>query len=284
MLCEDLGTEHKTLLFHTEVRWLSKGNMLARLFELRNEVNQFLEFQKQIELSGEFRKLRVQVIFAYLSDIFDKLNLLNLKLQGGDSNIIYHRDTIAANIEKLQLWNRKILACNYSCFPKLLAITEEACFKTVFDESCIKTEISNHLQHLTDEFKRYFPNSYDDIFYRLATDPFHVEIDMLPEILQEQTLEIKNDSAAKYDFEKIDKPLFWVKYLEVYPSIAEEALKQFFPFSSTYLCERAFSAVVAIKTKYRNKLDIASDLRCALTSIQPRIGNLINTMQALPSH
>ncbi|XP_046681621.1 LOW QUALITY PROTEIN: protein ZBED8-like [Homalodisca vitripennis] len=42
ILCEDLGSDHKTLLFHTEVRWLSKGNMLGRLFELRDEVITFL--------------------------------------------------------------------------------------------------------------------------------------------------------------------------------------------------------------------------------------------------
>lgn len=38
ILSEDSGRDHKTLLFHTEIHWLSKGNMLARLFELRNEV------------------------------------------------------------------------------------------------------------------------------------------------------------------------------------------------------------------------------------------------------
>lgn len=139
--CEDLGTEHKTFLFHTEVRWLSKGNMLSRLFELRDEVFKFLEIQKQSELFLEFKKPWVQVIFAYLSDIFDSLNTLNLKLQGGDF-LIYHRDAITAYTEKLQLWKRKILASNYSCFPKLFAITEEAFFKEILDEIDTKNKIS----------------------------------------------------------------------------------------------------------------------------------------------
>lgn len=76
-----MGAEHKTLLFHTEERWLSKGNMLTRLYELRDEVIQFLEIQKQSELFVEFKKPWVRVMFAYLSDIFDSLNTLNLKLQ-----------------------------------------------------------------------------------------------------------------------------------------------------------------------------------------------------------
>jgi len=33
-LCSDFDSEYETLLFHTEVRWLSKGNMLARLYSL----------------------------------------------------------------------------------------------------------------------------------------------------------------------------------------------------------------------------------------------------------
>ena len=34
-LCKDMDSEHQALLFHTNVRWLSKGNMLGRLYELR---------------------------------------------------------------------------------------------------------------------------------------------------------------------------------------------------------------------------------------------------------
>lgn len=37
-----LNAEHDVLLFHTEVRWLSKVNMLERLYELKEEVEEFL--------------------------------------------------------------------------------------------------------------------------------------------------------------------------------------------------------------------------------------------------
>ncbi|GBO35358.1 Zinc finger BED domain-containing protein 5 [Araneus ventricosus] len=42
-LCEDMGSLHTTLLLHTEARWLSLGNVLTRLFELRHEVLNFFE-------------------------------------------------------------------------------------------------------------------------------------------------------------------------------------------------------------------------------------------------
>lgn len=42
-LCADLDAEYETLLYHTETRWLSKGNMLTRVFELREELKVFLK-------------------------------------------------------------------------------------------------------------------------------------------------------------------------------------------------------------------------------------------------
>jgi hypothetical protein len=41
ILCNEMGSEHDKLL-HTEVRWLSRGIVLSRLFELRSEVQIFL--------------------------------------------------------------------------------------------------------------------------------------------------------------------------------------------------------------------------------------------------
>ncbi|KAF2348029.1 protein of unknown function DUF4371 [Trinorchestia longiramus] len=95
-LCSDLGTDYKTLLFHTKVRWLSKGNMLSRLYELKNEVEIFLQKQKQDKLYEAFREKDFQHSLAYLVDFFEAINNLNLKLQGRNTNIIAHSDVIRA--------------------------------------------------------------------------------------------------------------------------------------------------------------------------------------------
>lgn len=181
------------------------------------------------------------MILAYLSDLFDTLNNPNLRLQGADSNIVTHRDAIKMYVEKLQLCIRKVSMnpSNYSSLSKVVSVSEEACFEDVFEGPLLKNLIINHLKNLKEEFSKYFPNFSEEI-YKLSTDPFNMDIQLLPEELQEEGIEIKNDSAARYDFEKMDKPLFWLKYLKVYPSVLEKTVRMYLPFSTTYMCEKAF--------------------------------------------
>jgi len=49
------------------------------------------------------------------------------------------------------------------------------------------------------------------------------------------------------------------------------ALKVLIPYLTTYECESAFSALLAIKTKGRNQLDTIHDMRVALSKTKPNI-------------
>ncbi|XP_076044912.1 zinc finger BED domain-containing protein 5-like [Oratosquilla oratoria] len=42
MLCKDMGSDYEALLLHTEARWLSRGKVLTRLYQVRDEVRLFL--------------------------------------------------------------------------------------------------------------------------------------------------------------------------------------------------------------------------------------------------
>ena len=44
-LCKQMDSNYENLLFHANVRWLSKGNMLARVYGLKDEVSIFFESQ-----------------------------------------------------------------------------------------------------------------------------------------------------------------------------------------------------------------------------------------------
>ena len=92
--CEQKDADHCNLLYHTEVRWLSKGNVVKRIFSLRIELMDFFVQQKK---EGLVRFLHEDVTsLAYLVDIFGKLNELNLSLQGQDKTIIDFIDALSA--------------------------------------------------------------------------------------------------------------------------------------------------------------------------------------------
>ena len=114
-VCEDLNSEHKQLLYYTKVRWLSRGNLVARVFELRDEIKIFLETAKP-ELAVHFENVKFLSCLAYLVDIFEVLNQLNLKMQGQGKDIIQFVDFARAFVEKLGNWKRKRQMVTLTCF------------------------------------------------------------------------------------------------------------------------------------------------------------------------
>ena len=94
-LCQDYGSEHSVLLFHTEVRWLSRGRALIRFFELRKEVKVFLK-GRDYDIIKEMESKEFIQILAYLSDIFSCLNKIRVSMQGINVNILKCREIINA--------------------------------------------------------------------------------------------------------------------------------------------------------------------------------------------
>ena len=76
-------------------------------------------------------------------------------------------------------------------------------------------------------------------------------------------------------FLRVDLAFFWSSILGSYPIVSEIVLKLLMPFPSTYLCEAAFSSMLVIKTKARNRFDVEPDLLYCLAVTQPRIQNLL---------
>lgn len=69
--------EHTGLLYHSEVRWLSRGTVLAHMLELHTSIREFLLLQKHTELAALFSDNVWITKLAYLADIFAELNKLN---------------------------------------------------------------------------------------------------------------------------------------------------------------------------------------------------------------
>ena len=78
-----MGSKYETLLYQTEVCWISCGKILKRVIELKDELRIFfLENEKGSKFVDFFCNERWLILVSYLSDIFEKVNDLNLSIQG----------------------------------------------------------------------------------------------------------------------------------------------------------------------------------------------------------
>ena len=280
-----MDADHYNLPYHTEVRWLSKGNVLKRVFTLRNELRDFFVQQKKEDL---VKFLNEDVVsLAYLVDIFSRLNELNLSLQGHDKTIVNFIDPLSAFQAKLELWERKMTMGEMAMFPTLNEFIEDAEDMRIDDD--IKSQIINNLLSLRSEFAKYFPDTTRDdlVFVRnpyLVSDSDVVNMFSGNDATQEEFIAPKNNSTAEDAFKEKYLPAYWSAMLASYPRVASIAIRLLMPFLSTWLCEAGFSALLGITNKARNKLIVEPDLRCALSTTEPRIDKLATKMQHQPSH
>ncbi|XP_072378006.1 zinc finger BED domain-containing protein 5-like [Diabrotica undecimpunctata] len=190
-------------------------------------------------------------------------------------------------IKKISLWQRRLHSSkpNFSSFPKLNDLLDDIQTLPLHLVSDLKDVISRYLEELKNQIRKYFPDvSSENWGFKLTRDPFHIEVDILPVNLQEQEIDLKCDSQARADFANKDLEEFWLTHFPVYPEVALVSAKLLVQFSSTYLCESGISPLTYIKSKYRSRLDVESDLRCALTQFQPNIEKLVKNRQCQPSH
>ena len=156
--------QYGDILYFCNVRWLSRGAMLARVYELRNEIATFLE-NKNINAT-EFRNPEWVSNLAFLVDLTSHLNKLNSQLQGKNQLIHEMWKYILAFETKLRLWECQLDKENYVYFPTLeeSKLTSNTAFVTVIRN--LKTEFSSRFSDI---------RSLQNLF-RLFSTPFHVDV------------------------------------------------------------------------------------------------------------
>ncbi|KAJ8893825.1 hypothetical protein PR048_006426 [Dryococelus australis] len=97
--CEEMGSQHQSILIRTVVGWFSRGKVLAKLFELHNELRVFL-MGEDPSVPGKFaefsRNEKWLMRCAYFANIFGKLNYVSLSLQGKATTVFTLKDKMAS--------------------------------------------------------------------------------------------------------------------------------------------------------------------------------------------
>ncbi|CAL9700169.1 unnamed protein product [Knipowitschia caucasica] len=278
-LCRDMDAEHEALLYHSEVRWLSRGKVLQRVFELRKEMGEFLREQKP-DLAEIFTNPESVCKLAYLSDIFNTLNGLNLSIQGAHTSILQVSDKISAFMKKTDLWARRIQDGITDMFPQL----SDFLHAEKLSVNVVQAVATSHLTSLCQHFRFYFSEVNTDA-WDWVRDPFAPgSPNSLTGEAEEQLLEVSCDRTLRARFLQVSTVNFWLSLKQDYPELTTKALQILLPFPTTYLCESSFSTLTAMKNKYRARLHVEDDLRVCLSSIAPRIRRLCSQKQAHPSH
>ncbi|KAM4748802.1 zinc finger BED domain-containing protein 5-like [Rhinophrynus dorsalis] len=275
-LCESCDSDHVRLILHTEVRWLSRANVLSRVYELREEIHTFLTLEKH-ELC-EFLSCEFWICkLAYLADIFQVLNKLNLSMQGKTENIL-SSDKLQSFKEKLCLWKKRVSEGDLEMFPLTFARKNKEIIK----------QISDHLATLEQKIERYFPN-LNVVLYDWIRNPFSELANRsdgqfsLQE--EEELIAIRHDRSLEIKYHELSLDTFWIIVSGEHHNIGRKALAILLQFSTTYLCELAFSSMTNIKTQKRERLlSLEDELRVCLSSIRPRIDKLCRLKQAQVSH
>ena len=145
-------------------------------------------------------------------------------------------------------------------------------------------EIRCHLKQLRTELMHNFPAMKCDAY---ISNPSPVNPSLLPVSTgeQENIIGIQSDEAARIKHTECSLLNFRLSMSSTYQSLAQNAIPQLLFVPSTWKCEQGFSAMMGIKTKSRNRLDAPGhDFRCAVSSVEPRIDQLVAKKQLQPSY
>lgn len=87
LLCEEFDTHYGDLVLHTDIRWLSKGRMLAHVMGLLEPLKSFIVCQGETSRFSFLDDKEWVLSVAFLCDITQHLNELNLKMQGRNKSV-----------------------------------------------------------------------------------------------------------------------------------------------------------------------------------------------------
>ena len=225
--------------------------------------------------------------WSYLADIFSSLNELNLKLQGRHDNVFLNWKNVQAFQKSLKLWLARLRRPDPSHYmrPTVLQHVEEHDVAAT-QVKHLSALIQTHLAALIENFDRYFQRVMSFWMIKGGSKiPSNLRVLSLclswPSVLQKKP-SCSSSSAIALCKDAMDLCPYHSGYAfrqNILSSVGPVYLCIF--LSLLHICALWFSVLTKMKTKYRNRLNAAPGMRCAL-SCTPDWNALEKRRQAKP--
>ncbi|XP_069461240.1 general transcription factor II-I repeat domain-containing protein 2-like [Ambystoma mexicanum] len=278
----ELNADYGDVLYHTEVRWLSRGRVLKRFYDLLPQITAFL-LSKNKEVP-ELNDAEWKWHLAFLTDVTELLNSFNVQLQGKGKLICDMQSHVKAFEIKLGLLIKQVKEENFCHPPTTQNLLAEKPLVAFPNKTCVDS-----LEKLQKEFQFRFKELHlheQDI--QLFRNPFSIDIENVDTIYQMELAELQNCDSLKDAFKSSSLHSFYASLpSETYPHLRNHALKMATIFGSTYVCEQTFSRMKHLKSPTRSRLTdehLHHLLRLAVTNMEPDIDHLVSQKQAHSSH
>ncbi|KAM3870127.1 general transcription factor II-I repeat domain-containing protein 2-like [Diretmus argenteus] len=243
---DECGSEYTDVPYHTEVRWLSRGKVLKRFFELREEICQFL--QSKGKDTAELREKTFLCELAFLCDISSHIDALNLQLQGRGRIITDMYAAVRAFKTKLCLWENQMRQGHLGHFPCCQNIETQI-------STAVCAQFAEKLSVLGAEFSRRFADfDVQKSRFELLSNPFAVDVENAPTNLQMELIELQCNDTLKSKYDAVGAAQFPQFIPDTMPQLRTQAAQLLSMFGSTYLCEQLFSLMKMTKTSHRRRL------------------------------
>uniref|UniRef100_A0A5S6R3U5 DUF4371 domain-containing protein n=1 Tax=Trichuris muris TaxID=70415 RepID=A0A5S6R3U5_TRIMR len=258
-LCEENNEDFDTLLLHTEVRWLSRGNCLLRFVGLWKTI---VAFMSDKEYGDKLIDAKADIF--YLTDIFEKFNFVNRSLQGRDNYLMDSKMAVVSFLKKLEVYWHNIGRREFMQFSNLKTIAEE-----VKDDDLLV--YVNHMKQIQNDMEERFYDLLNLNIPDWIADSFEVSALEVEAEIQESLIDLQNDIYSRRQFNHSGKEFLVKNDLpNKFPALWENVQTFFIAFPSMYLVECGFSKVVVL-TKSTNRMDVAArvDLQLSLSNLEP---------------
>lgn len=293
----ECNSAHSDLLQHNSVRWLSKGQVIERFWQIRQEVTTFLETlntQEAIKHLEFLANERSMLDVAFLKDILHHLNVLNTELQGNEKLICDMIQSVSSFRRKLSIFEKDIASQELIHFPTTLECK---------NNSNSEIDVTVYLRFIGD-LKSEFAERFEDFsevekLSAFLKAPFEVPaagewsdvaaklFNISKPLLQMEIIDLQEDIVLKIHKTATTQE-FWSKHVPAkYENCKKLAIYLATMFGSTYLCETSFSKMNFLKNKYRSRLTDAhleDTMRISCSQREPNFKKLAQDHKCNFSH